>query len=120
MNPLYDINWPPAMKYGVIGSVLGHEIGHGFDPNGFNHDSNGQYRPAMNNASARAYKKMKDCVVEQFNGYCPLADYPNKVKCVDGEHTVGENMAENSGKCSSVARHRKSLSKMLSLYFANI
>jgi putative endopeptidase len=86
------------MKFGSLGTVIGHEVGHGYDPQGINYDDIGYYNPLEDEAAKNAFEKMKNCVVGQYNGYCPFNSTEYKHPCVDGKHTSGENMADVSGK----------------------
>lgn len=83
--------WPIAMQYATLGSVIGHEVGHAFSPNGIRWDAKGQYRDSMDEKLKLGYNAMKNCLVKQNNGFCPENSFPNAT-CVDGVLTIGKYM----------------------------
>jgi putative endopeptidase len=90
--PAFDPNADPAINYGAIGAVIGHEIGHGFDDQGREFDASGKVRnwwtPETNAKFAAATKRLG----AQYNAYCPLEG-----ACVNGELTMGENIGDLGG-----------------------
>ncbi len=93
--PFFDPNADPAVNYGGIGAVIGHEIGHGFDDQGSKFDGKGIKRNWWTPQAAAAFKKATDVLDDQIKQYCPIADQP-KI-CVDPDHTRGENIGDHGG-----------------------
>ena len=80
-----------AMCYGGIGTVIAHEITHGFDDKGSLYDENGNLNNWWCNDDRQKFKCKTDKLVKQFNNY-KLYD-----KNVNGELTLGENIADLGG-----------------------
>lgn len=91
-TPFFDLDADDAANYGAIGSVIGHEITHGFDDQGSKFDATGQMRDWWADDDAAEFKRRADVVVEQFNGYA-IEDGLH----VNGELTLGENIADLGG-----------------------
>ena len=91
-NHLFNINADDAVNYGGIGAVIGHEISHGFDDQGSQFDELGNMRNWWNAEDHQHFKAKTQALIEQYNRYEPIAGYH-----VNGELTLGENIADNSG-----------------------
>ena len=75
---------------GILGYVVGHEINHGFDSNGFLFDEFGNYRPKwINKADQEKYRELMDRVKEYYNNIKILGVYP-----INGTTTLSENIAD--------------------------
>jgi endothelin-converting enzyme/putative endopeptidase len=102
--PLFDPNADPAVNYGAIGAVIGHEIGHGFDDQGREFDGSGKLRnwwtPETNAKFVEATKKLGAL----YHGYCPLEG-----ACVNGELTMGENIGDLGGLQMAYSAYQLSL-----------
>jgi putative endopeptidase len=90
--PFYDNQMDDAVNYGAIGSVIGHELTHGFDDEGRQFDAKGNLRDWWTEADAKAFNQRADCIVQQYGSYSPVED----VK-LNGKLTLGENTADNGG-----------------------
>ena len=90
--PFYDNKMDDAVNYGAIGSVIGHELTHGFDDEGRRFDAKGNLRDWWTDADAKAFDQRADCLVQQYGQYSPVDD----VK-LNGKLTLGENTADNGG-----------------------
>jgi putative endopeptidase len=90
--PFFDQNADDAVNYGAIGAVIGHEMSHGFDDHGRRYDGDGNLRDWMAPADAAEFTKKTKALSAQYNGYSPLSG-PH----VNGELTLGENIADLSG-----------------------
>ena len=90
--PFYDNQMDDAVNYGAIGSVIGHELTHGFDDEGRQFDVKGNLRDWWTQADAKAFDQRADCLVQQYGSYSPIDD----VK-LNGKLTLGENTADNGG-----------------------
>ncbi|KAK7869215.1 hypothetical protein R5R35_001157 [Gryllus longicercus] len=82
-----------ALNYGAIGSIIGHELTHGFDDQGRKYDKEGNLLQWWSNKTVAEYEKRAQCFVEQYNHY-RLKEITDQV---DGEQTLGENIADNGG-----------------------
>jgi putative endopeptidase len=90
--PFFDADADDAVNYGAIGAVIGHEISHGFDDQGAQYDGDGNLRDWWTKADHKNFAAKTKMLVKQYNGYSPVKGYH-----VNGELTLGENIADNSG-----------------------
>ena len=90
--PFFDPDADDAVNYGGIGSVIGHEISHGFDDQGRQFDGDGNLRDWWTADDAAKFKQRAGMVVSQFNGYSVLDN-----RHINGELTLGENIGDLSG-----------------------
>ncbi|MFD1610442.1 M13 family metallopeptidase [Sphingomonas tabacisoli] len=90
--PFFDPNADDAVNYGGIGAVIGHELSHHFDDQGRKFDKTGKLADWWTAEDATRFKAYTDRVVAQYGGYEPLPG-----KHVNGELTLGENMADLAG-----------------------
>jgi len=102
--PFFDMRADDAVNYGGIGAVIGHEISHGFDDSGSQYDGDGNLRVWWTEQDRVNFKVKKDAMVKQYSGYSPLPGYP-----VNGELTLGENIADNSGLAIAFKAYKISL-----------
>ncbi len=92
--PFFDPNRDDAANYGGIGSVIGHEIGHGFDDQGSQFDGDGRLTNWWTDADREAFEQRTAALIEQYNALSPEgADG----KTVNGELTIGENIGDLGG-----------------------
>jgi putative endopeptidase len=90
--PFFDPKADPALNYGGIGAVIGHEMIHGYDDQGSRFDAKGSFANWWQPADAEGFKGKTTMLVEQFNDYEALAG-----KNVNGNLTLGENIADLGG-----------------------
>jgi putative endopeptidase len=90
--PFYDYRADEAVNYGGIGSVIGHEISHGFDDKGSQFDADGNLANWWAETDLTKFKEKGKAYVEQFNKYEPLPGV-----FVQGEFTLGENIGDLGG-----------------------
>jgi len=90
--PFFNPDADDAVNYGGIGAVIGHEISHGFDDQGSQFDGDGNLRNWWSEADRTAFKALTTKLVAQYSGYEALPG-----KFVNGELTLGENIADLSG-----------------------
>jgi predicted metalloendopeptidase len=102
--PFFDANADDAVNYGGIGAVIGHEISHGFDDQGSQYDGDGNLRDWWTKADHKNFKAKTAMLVKQYNAFEPVKGYH-----VNGELTLGENIADNSGLAIAYKAYRISL-----------
>ena len=68
-KPLYDLYNPPAVNYGALGSILGHEIIHAFDQVGASYDLNGIERDWWSNFTSKNFVNQSQCVIDSYMRY---------------------------------------------------
>jgi putative endopeptidase len=108
--PFFDPNADPAVNYGGIGGVIGHEISHGFDDKGSQYDASGALKNWWTQDDAQKFKAATDRLVAQYDRYCPFAAEAAKpAQCVKGALTLGENIADLAGLTVAYDAYKLSL-----------
>jgi putative endopeptidase len=102
--PFFDVNADPAVNYGGIGAVIGHEMGHGFDDQGSKSDWAGIQRNWWTDADRANFQKKVDALGAQFDTYCPI-----EKTCVNGKLTMGENIGDLGGLSMAYTAYHLSL-----------
>ena len=90
--PLFDKNADDAVNLGAIGSIIGHELTHGFDDEGRQFDAKGNLRDWWTAQDAAEFKKRASCLVDEYSSFKAVDD----VK-INGQLTLGENTADYGG-----------------------
>lgn len=90
--PFFNAQADDAVNYGGIGAVIGHEISHGFDDQGSQYDESGNLRNWWTQRDHQKFAAKTAALVKQYSAYSPLPGY-----FINGELTLGENIADNSG-----------------------
>jgi predicted metalloendopeptidase len=90
--PFFDPAADPAVNYGAIGAVIGHEMGHGFDDRGREYDEAGRIRNWWTAETNQKFLAQTAKLAAQYDAFCPL---PNT--CVNGKLTMGENIGDLGG-----------------------
>ncbi|MDE3104249.1 MAG: M13 family metallopeptidase [Acidobacteriota bacterium] len=88
----YDKNASDAVNYGHIGSIIGHELTHGFDDEGRKFDGKGNLSDWWTAEDAKQYEQRGQCLVDEYSSFTAVDD----VK-LNGKLTLGENTADNGG-----------------------
>jgi putative endopeptidase len=102
--PFFDPNADDAANYGSIGAVIGHEISHSFDNTGAEFDAEGRLANWWTPEDQAHFKAAGQKLVEQYNAYEPLPGLH-----INGQQTLGENIADVSGLAIAHAAYVKSL-----------
>nr|WP_304621709.1 M13-type metalloendopeptidase [Rugamonas sp. CCM 8940] len=102
--PFFDANADDAVNYGAIGGVIGHEISHGFDDQGAQYDGDGNLRDWWTKSDHKNFEAKTKMLVKQYGEFSPLPGYN-----VNGELTLGENIADNSGVAIAYKAYKLSL-----------
>jgi putative endopeptidase len=108
--PFFDPNADPAVNYGGIGAVIGHEISHGFDDQGAKYDATGTLKNWWTDDDQAKFKTSTAKLVAQYSAYCPIPAAGGKpAQCVKGELTLGENIADLAGLTIAYNAYKLSL-----------
>lgn len=102
--PFFDPNADDAVNYGGIGAVIGHEISHHFDDQGSKFDIKGNMVEWWTKDDIKKFEALTKRVVDQYAQYEPLPG-----KHVNGELTLGENMADLAGVTIAYDAYKLSL-----------
>jgi len=96
--PFFDFTIDPAVNFGGIGVVIGHEMTHGFDDEGSQYDGKGNLREWQTPADRKAFTERTDCVANEYSGFeAAPAKGDAAVQKLNGRLTLGENTADNGG-----------------------
>jgi endothelin-converting enzyme/putative endopeptidase len=102
--PFFDPKAPDAANYGAIGATIGHEISHSFDNQGAQFDAKGRLRNWWTPKDQAHFEAASKALVAQYNGYKPFADLS-----VNGQLTLGENIADLAGLGATFDAYRHAL-----------
>ncbi len=102
--PFFDPNADDAVNYGGIGMVIGHEISHHFDDQGRKFNAAGNFQEWWTGEDTTRFKALTDKVVAQYGAYEPLPGSK-----VNGELTLGENIADLAGLTVAYDAYKLSL-----------
>ncbi|MHA6792470.1 M13 family metallopeptidase [Pseudonocardia bannensis] len=102
--PFFDAAADPAVNYGGIGAVIGHEVSHAFDDQGSKFDGTGNLRDWWTPQDLERFTERTAGLVAQYGAYSPLEG-----ATVNGELTLGENIADLSGLAVALRAYRHSL-----------
>ncbi|OWK32357.1 M13 family metallopeptidase [Sphingomonas mucosissima] len=102
--PFFDPKADPAVNYGAIGVVIGHEISHHFDDQGRKYDPTGKLADWWTDQDVARFKTFTDSLVAQYDAYEPLPG-----QHVQGALTLGENIADLAGLIVSYDAYQLSL-----------
>ncbi|QNA82751.1 M13 family metallopeptidase [Sphingomonas sp. So64.6b] len=90
--PFFDPNADPAVNYGAIGAIIGHEMGHGFDDQGSQFGPTGKFENWWTPASSTAFKGSTGALAAQYDQYEPVPGTK-----INGKLTLGENIGDLGG-----------------------
>lgn len=102
--PFFNVEADDAVNYGAIGAVIGHEISHGYDDQGRHYDGEGNLNNWWTESDDQEFRARSGKLVKQFGGYSPL---PNQF--LNGELTLGENIADLAGVAMAYRAYQLSL-----------
>ena len=102
--PIFDPNADPAINYGAVGGVIGHELTHGFDDEGRKIDADGALRDWWTADDAKAFEARAKVLGAQYSSFEPLPGLH-----VNGELTMGENIADLGGLTLALDAYHASL-----------
>lgn len=102
--PFFDPKADAAANYGAIGAVIGHEISHSFDNLGAEFDATGKLQNWWTPEDSAHFKAAGEQLIKQYNAYEPLPGLH-----INGEQTLGENIADLAGLQVAHEAYLKSL-----------
>jgi putative endopeptidase len=102
--PFFDPDADPAVNYGAIGAIIGHEISHGFDDQGRKIDATGAIRDWWTKEDAERFNAQAKRFGAQYDTYEPVPGMH-----VNGQLTMGENIADMAGVIVAYDAYRESL-----------
>jgi putative endopeptidase len=102
--PIFDPNADPAINYGAAGAIIGHELTHGFDDQGRKLDAAGALRDWWTAKDANAFNARAKVLGAQYSSYEPLPGVH-----INGDLTMGENIADLGGVTLALEAYRASL-----------
>ena len=102
--PFFDPAADPAVNYGGIGAVIGHEMGHGFDDQGSKSDWAGVQRNWWTDEDRANFEDQANVIADQYAAFEPVPGY-----FVDGRFTLGENIGDVGGVSLAYRAYRMSL-----------
>jgi putative endopeptidase len=102
--PFFDPDADPAVNYGGIGGVIGHEIGHGFDDQGSKSDGDGVLRNWWTPQDKANFDALTTRLGAQYDQFEPIPGFN-----VQGGLTMGENIGDAAGVAVGLAAYRLSL-----------
>jgi len=102
--PVFDPNADPAINYGAVGGIIGHELTHGFDDQGRKIDAEGRLRDWWTKDDAAKFEARAKMLGAQYSAFEPI---PNVH--VNGDLTMGENIADLGGLTLALDAYHASL-----------
>ncbi|HZB89732.1 MAG TPA: M13 family metallopeptidase [Terracidiphilus sp.] len=96
--PFFDASVDPAVNFGSIGAVIGHEMTHGFDDQGSKYDGHGNLVEWQKPEDRKAFEERTTCEADEYSGFeaAPAHDGQPRQN-LNGRLTLGENTADNGG-----------------------
>jgi len=105
-QPFFGLSADPAVNYGGIGAVIGHEMGHGFDDQGSKYSATGALENWWQESDRKHFDALGDKLAAQYDTYCP---YDEGKTCVNGRFTLGENIGDVGGLSIAYRAYRMSM-----------
>ena len=102
--PFFDLNADPAINYGAIGAVIGHEIGHGFDDQGSKYNGDGVLANWWTEEDRARFTQRTEALVAQYSAFEPLDGLP-----LNGALGLGENIGDLGGVEAAYTAYKLSL-----------
>lgn len=103
-SPMFDPAADPAVNYGAIGAVIGHEMTHGFDDQGRKYDEKGALRDWWTPGDQASFETRAQVLGDQFSKYEPLPGL-----FINPKLTMGENIADLGGLILALDAYHASL-----------
>ncbi|MCA1660706.1 MAG: M13 family metallopeptidase [Novosphingobium sp.] len=104
--PNFNPNADPAVNYGAVGVVIGHEIGHGFDDQGSKYGPTGALENWWTDEDRKTFDALGAKLAAQYDKVCP---YDEGKTCHSGKLTLGENIGDLGGLSMAYQAYKLSL-----------
>lgn len=91
---------PDYVNFGSIGTIIGHELTHGYDIQGRQRNQDGNYYDWWSPSSDQEYRARTECFEDQYSNYTvkiPVNDNNFENLNLNGKNTIAENLADNVG-----------------------
>ena len=102
--PFFDVGADDAVNYGAIGAIIGHEISHGFDDQGRRYDGAGNLNDWWAPQDSEEFTRRAKLLGAQYSALQPMAGLH-----INGDLTMGENIADFAGVATAYRAYRLSL-----------
>lgn len=102
--PFFSVGYDDAVNYGAMGSVIGHEMTHGFDDQGRQYDAKGNLSNWWTDEDLKKFQERAGCVINQFDAF-----EVEKGLFENGKLVVGESIADLGGLVIAYAAFQKSM-----------
>jgi len=102
--PFFDPHADPAINYGGIGAVIGHEVSHHFDDQGAKYDETGKLADWWTPEDVKAFEAAGQALIDQYGAYEILPG-----EHLDGKFTLGENIGDLAGLTIAYDAYKASL-----------
>ena len=89
--PFFDINAEDAFNYGAIGTIIGHEMTHSYDDMGRKFDHKGNLNNWWTEEDQKKFTEKAQYFIDEFSSF------KSNGKNLNGELTLGENLADHGG-----------------------
>ncbi|MBY6015826.1 M13 family metallopeptidase [Qipengyuania gaetbuli] len=106
--PFFNASADPAVNYGGIGAVIGHEIGHGYDDQGSQYDAKGTLRNWWQDNDRKGFEQYTARMAEFIEAYCPV-ESPEGPVCLRGRQSMGETLGDVVGLQMAYRAYKLSL-----------
>ena len=106
--PFFNASADPAVNYGGIGAVIGHEIGHGYDDQGSQFDATGTLRNWWQAEDREGFEQFTSKMGEFIESYCPV-ESPEGPVCLRAGQSMGETLGDVVGLQMAYRAYKLSL-----------
>ncbi|EAQ28722.1 metalloendopeptidase PepO [Erythrobacter sp. NAP1] len=106
--PFFNAEADPAVNYGGIGAVIGHEIGHGYDDQGSQFDATGTLRNWWQDEDREGFVKFTRAMGEFIEAYCPVEGSEGP-ECLRAGQSMGETLGDVVGLQMAYRAYKMSL-----------
>lgn len=100
LPPNFGNDWPDYYNYGALGTIIGHELTHGFDSRGQKFDPYGNVMNWWSDAAVKKFEERQICIREQYSNYEFLGQR------VISSTTLDEDIADNGGLQTSYEAYK--------------
>ncbi|DBA02088.1 TPA: hypothetical protein N0F65_011155 [Lagenidium giganteum] len=96
-DPLFHVNHTPAENFGALGSIIGHEVTHGFDSKGRRYDGEGRLHEWWSEQADHEFNARAKCMEQQYSSFGVRGVNGTIIAYTNGSSTLAENIADNGG-----------------------